>query len=134
MHLRVANPPPKPLLVWDGDCDFCRRWIERWRIMTAGAVDYVTSQEIGDKFPEVPRDQFQQSVVYIDDKGEVFFAAEAVYRSLQIRQGWLVWSYDHIPGFAGISEFGYGLIARHRNAASFITRLLWGKEVRPPFP
>jgi predicted DCC family thiol-disulfide oxidoreductase YuxK len=133
-QLRTANPPSKPLLIWDGDCHFCRHWIERWRVMTSGAVDYVTSQEIGDKFPEVPRDQFQQSVVYIVSTGEVFFGAEAVYRSLQSRSSkrWLTWSYNRVPGFATISEFGYRLIARHRGAASFFTRFLWGKDVRPP--
>jgi predicted DCC family thiol-disulfide oxidoreductase YuxK len=25
---------PKPLLVFDGDCGFCRLWIERWRAAT----------------------------------------------------------------------------------------------------
>jgi hypothetical protein len=46
-NLRVSNPPPKALLIWDGDCDFCRLWIERWREMTAGKVDYTTYQEAG---------------------------------------------------------------------------------------
>src|SRR5436190_1413005 len=37
-HLRVANPPHKPLMIWDGECHFCKRWIERWREITAGEV------------------------------------------------------------------------------------------------
>jgi hypothetical protein len=45
---------------------------------------------------------------------------------------WLAWSYDHVPGFAAVSETGYGFIARHRKFASAITRLLWGKDVRWP--
>ena len=62
------------------------------------------------------------------------FAAEAVYRSLAYRRSreWLAWSYDHVPGFAAVSETGYGLIARHRKFASAVTRLLWGKDVRRP--
>ena len=58
-HLRVSNPPPKPLLIWDGDCDFCRLWIERWREMTAGKVDYATYQEAADRFPEIPLGRIQ---------------------------------------------------------------------------
>ncbi len=121
-------------MIWDGECHFCRRWIERWREITAGEVEYAPFQEVAERFPEIPREQFQHSVVYIDQTGQVFVAAEAVYQSLRCRrsQKWLWWSYRHIPGFAAISEFGYGLIARHRGFASAITRLLWGENVRPP--
>jgi predicted DCC family thiol-disulfide oxidoreductase YuxK len=131
---RVSNPPPKPLMIWDGDCHFCKRWIERWREMTAGKVDYATSQEVGNRFPEIAPDEFKRAVCFIEPDGQTFFAAEAVYRSLQYRSSkrWLVWSYDHIPGFAAISEFGYKLIASNRATGSIITRLLWGDDVRPP--
>jgi lipase maturation factor 1 len=131
---RVSSPPPKPLMIWDGECHFCRRWIERWREITRGEVDYATYQEIGHQFPEIPREQFERAVTYIDKDGEVFFAAEAVYRSLPRRSSrkWLAWSYDHVPGFAAISELGYKIIARHRRFGSAVTRLLWGSDVRPP--
>ena len=121
-------------MIWDGECHFCRRWIERWREITAGEVEYAPYQEIAVRFPEIPREQFQHSVVYIDKTGQVFVAAAAVYQSLRCRRSkkWLWWSYRHIPGFAAVSEFGYDLIARHRGFASAITRLLWGKDVRPP--
>src|SRR5437868_8015354 len=101
-HVRVANPPPKPLMIWDGDCHFCRLWIERWHALTAGAVDYTTFQESAAQFPEIPREQFERAVVYIDSNGNVFTAAEAVYRSLESRTSrkWLAWSYDHVPGFS----------------------------------
>src|SRR4051794_15039916 len=132
--LRVSNPPPKPLLIWDGDCDFCRLWIERWREITAAKVDYVTYQQAAERFPEIPVDQFTRAIVFIKADGEVFFAANAIYRSLAYRRGrrCLAWSYDHVPGFATVSESGYGFIARHRNFASAVTRLLWGKNVRRP--
>jgi predicted DCC family thiol-disulfide oxidoreductase YuxK len=132
--LRVSNPPPKPLLIWDGDCDFCRLWIERWRQMTAGKVDYTTYQKAAEHFPEIPTEQFNRSLVLIQPDGIVVFAAEAVYRSLANLRSreWLSWSYDHVPGFAAVSETGYGLIAHHRKFASAVTRLLWGKDVRRP--
>ncbi len=134
MHLRVSNPPPKPLMIWDGECHFCKRWIERWREITAGKVDYATYQEAAARFPEIPVEQFKRAVAFIEPDGEVFFAAEAVYRSLRCRSSrkWLAWSYDHVPGFAGISEAAYKFIARHRGLGSTFTRFLWGKDVRPP--
>jgi lipase maturation factor 1 len=132
-HLRVGNPPPKPLMIWDGDCHFCKRWIERWREITAGKVDYCTYQETAGRFPEVPVEQFKRAVAFIEPDGKTFFAAEAVYRSLRSRSSrkWLAWSYDHVPGFAVVSELAYKFIARHRKLGSAITRLLWGTDVRP---
>ena len=132
--LRVPNPPSKPLIIWDGECHFCRRWIERWREITRDAVDYATSQESAERFPEIPREQFERSVIYIETDGSVFFGAEAVFRSLRCRSSkkWLAWSYEHVPGFAAVSESFYRIIASNRRFASAITRLLWGDDVRPP--
>ena len=133
-HLRVSNPPPKPLMIWDGECHFCKKWIERWRQITRGKVDYATYQQAAHQFPEIPVEQFKRAVALIEPDGKTFFAAEAVYRSLRYRPSrkWLAWSYDHIPGFAAISETAYKFIARHRGLGSTVTRLLWGKDVRPP--
>ena len=121
-------------MIWDGECHFCRRWIERWREITAGEVDYATYQEAADRFPEIPLEQFQRAVAFIKPDGKTFFAAEAVYRSLACRSSrkWMAWSYDHVPGFAAISEIAYGFIARHRKVGSAFTRVLWGRDVRPP--
>src|SRR5436190_466067 len=133
-HLRIPNPPPKPLLIWDGECHFCKRWIERWREITASEVDYATYQEAANRFPEIPPEDFKRSIVFIEPNGQTFFAAQAVYRSLACRSSrrYLAWSYDHVPGFAAISELTYKFIARHRKFGSGITRLLWGSDVRPP--
>src|SRR5213594_1051682 len=132
--LRVPNPPSKPLIIWDGECHFCRRWIERWREITRDAVDYATSQESAERFPEIPREQFERSVIYIETDSSVFFGAEAVFRSLRCRSSkkWLAWSYEHVPGFAAVSESFYRIIASNRRFASAITRLLWGDDIRPP--
>ena len=131
---RVANPPTKPLLIWDGECHFCKLWIERWREITAGKVDYATYEQATHQFPEISVEQFKRAMAFIEPDGEAFFAAEAVYRSLGYRSSrrWLAWSYDHVPGFAAISETAYKFIARHRGLGSTFTRLLWGKDVRSP--
>ncbi|HEX4653700.1 MAG TPA: lipase maturation factor family protein [Candidatus Udaeobacter sp.] len=134
MRLRVSNAPPKPLMIWDGECHFCKRWVERWREITAGRIDYVTYQQAAQRFPEIPIERFKSAVALLEPDGEVLLAAEAVYRSLahQDSRKWLAWSYDHIPGFAAISEAAYKFIARNRSLGSTVTRVLWGKDVRPP--
>src|SRR6266536_2067738 len=121
-------------MIWDGACHFCKRWIERWREITAGNVDYATYQDAAARFPDISIEQFKRAVAFIEPDGKAFFAAEAIYRSLRYRspRRWLAWSYDHIPGLATISETAYKVIARHRGLASTVTRMLWGNDVRPP--
>ncbi|MGI8819662.1 MAG: lipase maturation factor family protein [Chthoniobacterales bacterium] len=132
--IRVAHPPAKPLLLFDGDCHFCRGWVERWREMTGDRVAYATSQEAGGDFPEIPPEEFANAVQLVTPEGEVHRAADAVFESLaHARSGrWLRWSYDHLPGFAPATELAYSTVARNRSLASTATRLLWGDDVRRP--
>ena len=103
---RVAAPPTdRPLLIFDGDCGFCRLWIERWRAMTGDRVGYATSAEAAPRFPEIPAEVFARSVVFLTIEGDAFTGAEAVFLSLaQVRRGAFgLWCYRHIPGVARIS-------------------------------
>jgi lipase maturation factor 1 len=131
---RVANPPPKPLLLFDGDCHFCRRWIERWRGITGDAVDYASSQEAGARFPEITDDEFRGAVQLLEPSGEIYSAAHAVFRSLAYapRGWWLLALYQRLPGFAWATELTYSTVAANRQLASAATRLLWGDDVRQP--
>ena len=131
----VASPPPKPLLVFDGDCEFCRFWIARWRRQTGEAVDYQPYQEprIAERFPELPRERFARAVQLIEADGRVSEGAHAVFRALAHsgRGAWL-WCYLHLPRFAFITERTYRLIADHRPLASRLTILMWGTIPLPP--
>ncbi len=124
---RVANPPPKPLVIFDGDCHFCRRWIERWREMTGETVEYAPFQEAASRFPEIALKNFEEALHFIDSDEKVYRGAEAVFRSLG-----RTWCYERVPGFAAVTEAAYRVIAANRRLASLGTWLLWGNEVRRP--
>jgi predicted DCC family thiol-disulfide oxidoreductase YuxK len=106
----------KPVLIYDGDCGFCRRWIERCRSLTGEAIEYVPFQDAAPRFPNITIEQFKQAVKLIEPDGRIFSGAEAVYRSLRGVRGcrWLTWAYAVVPGFAPASESVYRWIARHR--------------------
>ncbi len=127
---RVAQPPAKPLMIFDRDCHFCTAWIERWRDSTGDAVDYEPSQEVRDRFPEIAPAEYERAVYLVEPDGRISRGAEAVARSL--RQGgrkFPLWAYELLPGPA---EAAYALVARNRGLASFFSRALWGAEVRRP--
>lgn len=126
--------PVKPLLIFDGDCHFCRLWIVRWQEATGDAVDYAPWQEVAQRFPEIPPEDFTRSVVLVEPDGGVFRGAEAVLRSLAQDNGRSAsyWCYRHIPGFAPVAELFYRVVAGNRRVGSFLTRLLWGRHVERP--
>src|SRR5438034_9830865 len=131
---RVVAPPEKPLLIFDGECGFCRWWIERWKSITGDRLDYAPSQEVAERFPEIPKETFARSVQLVAPNGEVYEGAHAVFRSLALvpgRRG-LLWSYENLPGFAAVTEAAYRFIARHRTAGLAVTRALWGRRQERP--
>src|SRR5438309_1809153 len=120
-------------MIFDSDCRFCRRWIERWRQQTEDAVEYEPSQGVAAQFSEIPASEFQSAVILIMPDGKIYRAAEAVFRSLACgRRRWPLTLYERVPGFARISEIAYDFVSRHRELASNLTRLLWGRDVRVP--
>lgn len=122
----------KPLLIYDGDCGFCKVWIARWQQLTGDKVDYAPSQEIASQFPQIREDDFRKSVQFVDADGTISKGAEAVFRSLTYaNKKFMLWCYENIPGVAAISEWFYRLVAGHRDFFFAITRVLWGKNVLP---
>ena len=124
----------RPLLVYDGDCSFCRLWIDRWRELTGDRVRYAPFQEVAGQFPEIPREAFARAVQLILPDGKSFSAAHAVFRTLAFVPGcaWMLWLYQRLPGVAFVAEFFYRFVARHRNPLYRLTRLFWGRHFERP--
>jgi predicted DCC family thiol-disulfide oxidoreductase YuxK len=108
----------RPVLIYDGDCEFCRRSVVRLRHMTGDRVDTRPFQEVAKQFPNISLEQFQASVQLVQPDGSVYVGAEAVFRTLASNpnHGWPLWMYLEIPGVARMTEFLYRLVARNRNA------------------
>ena len=115
------------MLIYDGGCSFCRSWIEYYRALTGPAVDYASSQEVGANFPQIPPENFHQSVQMVLPDGRVLAGAAAAFSTLEFAGiGWPMWLYRHAPGFAYATEFIYRFIAARRNRFSALTRLTFG--------
>ncbi|MEY2491105.1 MAG: hypothetical protein QOH24_56, partial [Verrucomicrobiota bacterium] len=65
--------------------------------------------------------------------GEVYSGAEGVYRSLAFAgRRWPLALYQKNSAVARLSEVAYNFVSRHRELASNLTCLLWGRDVRAP--
>lgn len=133
--LHVAAPPSKPLMVFDGDCNFCTLWIRRWQQLTGDAADYLPAQDprIAAQFPEIPREHFERCVQLIEPDGSVFSGAEAVFRVLALNphRQWPLHIYENSPPVAGLAEWAYRQVAQNRAFFSRLTRWFWGRHLEP---
>lgn len=120
--------PDLPLLIYDGKCGFCKVWIDYWKQVTTGRVEYAPSQEVGGLYPQIPPDHFKRSVQFVEPDGSVYQGAEAVFRSLAVapETSWWLWLYRHVPGFALLSEIGYRFVADHRDLFYHVTKWTFG--------
>jgi predicted DCC family thiol-disulfide oxidoreductase YuxK len=135
----VNSPPPsadqsaRPVMLFDGDCRFCRLWIARWQQSTGDRVEYIPLQDarVAERFPQLPREELEASIHFVDSDGQVYRGAEAVFRcrGTNPNQGSLLRLYKAVPIFAKAADAGYGFVASHRQFFSLITRGLWGKHV-----
>ncbi|MBF9251818.1 DUF393 domain-containing protein [Pontibacter sp. 172403-2] len=119
----MANPP---ILIFDGDCSFCKYWVNRWKRKTAGKVNYVPYQEVPDNFEGISKAQFQRSVWLITADGRRLKAAAAVFELLRIG-GTGTWNqiYHRVPLAGKVFELGYRLIANNRNLFYKLTKLFF---------
>ena len=134
--VRVAAPPSKPVMIYDGDCDFCWLWVRRWQQSTRAVIDYLPSQDasIASRFPEITREQFDASVQLVESDGQVYGGAQAVFRALATNPGHRLPNriYEASTIFAKTTEAAYRVVSNHRNLFLRLTRWLWGSQVDRP--
>jgi predicted DCC family thiol-disulfide oxidoreductase YuxK len=142
----MGHSVEQPVVVFDGDCGFCRLWIDRWRRRTASRVTYepFQSAEIRARFPQTPIDEFKRAVHLFEPGGRASSGALAVFRLMALGRGpspagpskalgaALVGAYERVPGLARLSETGYTFVASHRPAFMWMTKALWGPSVERP--
>ncbi|MCB9735931.1 MAG: lipase maturation factor family protein [Deltaproteobacteria bacterium] len=128
---------PRPLLVYDGRCGFCRRWIPRWRQLTGDRVRYAPflGADAPNPLPEVAPAALEGSVHLRLPDGRVVAGAAAVAElGAFTASGPPVfrWVYRHVPGAAAVAELGYRAVSAVRPVANALTAALVGPDLRRP--
>jgi predicted DCC family thiol-disulfide oxidoreductase YuxK len=123
----------RPLLVYDGECGFCRYWVRYWQRLTGERVEYRTYQSLELPHRGIDREQFAQAIFWFDSDGPALHGAAAAFRVLATvpgHGGW-DWCYRRIPGISLLAEAAYRAVAAHRALAAPVARALWGPERWP---
>ncbi|AKQ70746.1 hypothetical protein A176_007658 [Myxococcus hansupus] len=124
----------RPLVLYDGGCAFCRRWVARWRLRTEGRVRYRAGTWWRRWLLGIPKADMRRALQLVEPSGRVSHGSEALFRALAAspRRGTRVAArLGLLPGVLHASQAVYAVVARHRGRAARVDRWLFGRAVVP---
>ena len=106
----------RALLIYDGDCPFCRGWATRLLERNYGRLEIAPYQKAAGLFPAVPAEQWATAVALALPDGRLFWGAEAVVQVLALQWvwRWLPRAYRWVPGARWVAGKLYQFVARRR--------------------
>lgn len=131
--IKKTNHPPlqKPIMVWDGECSFCKYWITRWKSKTLYNIDYKQFQEVASQFKDIPLKEFKKASRLIETDGSIYSGPDSAYKSFTHFKTpdsqWHYW-YLEYRWFTIISDHSYNIIAKNRNFFFTLTKFFFGKN------
>ncbi len=110
----------RPLLIYDGECEFCIKWANKFKTLTSHFVTYIPLQKIPLDYNYISRAACLQSVHFININDRVSKGAEAIFQLFYTanKARLLFILYKWVPPFRFISELIYKWIARNRHLFS----------------
>lgn len=129
-------PTDRPIMVWDGECGFCKYWTTRWEKFTGSEVEFKPYQIAKDDFPDIDVIHFKQASRFIDKDGRVYSGPHSAYKTLthKTNLAFLNNWYENYSLFTRFSDNLYHLVASNRGFFFKLTKFLFGsdpKVVRP---
>lgn len=107
----------RPLLIYDGDCAFCRgsvEWLHQWVAVEFEAEPYQASDHVGTR-SELTEAQCREEVKLLLENDEVVGGVDAFFALLHRRLLWRPISWlARLPLLHGLAERVYRWIARRR--------------------
>lgn len=115
----MLTEPRRPVVLFDGNCAFCRRWVtrlQRWD--RRGALDFLPQQQRAARtdLPDIPEADLDRAMHLVTPEGRVYRGARAlaelgrwVARLAPLRFGY------HVPGIGWLSERAYAWVAARRH-------------------
>lgn len=115
---------PKPVLIYDGDCGFCRKWMHWFQAHDPQKqMDYMARQspEREARYPQLNDAKYQGALQLILPGGEIRSGEMATATALtclaDIKYRWLG-KFIMLPGIRQCAHIGYKIIAKNRHRFS----------------
>lgn len=111
---------PKSILVYDGDCSFCRRSVRRIAARDRDkTIEFVARQTEGltERFPALDEADFNKGMRLITPDDVIYVGADAAHQVARRLPYWrrVAWLY-RVPGVHCLVRAGYACIAANRQS------------------
>ncbi|GAB3199163.1 putative DCC family thiol-disulfide oxidoreductase YuxK [Pontibacter aydingkolensis] len=128
-HQQLPLSTLKPIMVYDGACNFCKYWVSKWQLHASGEVTFIPYQQLPKTYFGITRQQFSKSVYLITQYRRLRGAA-AVFEMLALG-GNDFWNrlYHNVILADSVFEAGYWLVATFRDFFFWVIKL-FSKEAR----
>ena len=108
----------RSILVYDGHCSFCRRWVARIaRMDRSDTFEFVARQTEGltERFPKLVEGDFNTGMRLITPDDAIHVGADSAYQIVRRLRYWrrIAWLY-HVPGIHWLTRAVYTWIAANR--------------------
>lgn len=122
-----------PLVIYDGDCGFCVRWITKIRQYIRGKIEFISYQQGISDISGLTLEECQKSVQYIDKHRKRYSGAYAVNKIMTHIKwfSWMVKLYEKSQVIADFQEKAYTAVAVNRPFFSKLSRFLFGPSKMP---
>jgi predicted DCC family thiol-disulfide oxidoreductase YuxK len=112
----------RPVVLYDGNCAFCRRWIERLRRWDRNdSLDTLPAAERHELagLPPIDDASLDRAMHLVTPDGRVHAGGRAVAEVARyLPMGRLVHRILHLPGISGLLDAGYRAVAARRHRPS----------------
>lgn len=133
-HLDSTDFPPKnkPLMVYDGNCGFCKYWVIKWKLMSGDSIEYQPFQKVASSFKDINAKHFAEAVRFIDMDGKVYSGPGAAYYTYFIKGKvkFLYKAYKNKNWFRRLNDIVYQWVADNRDFVFRICIKMLGKNPR----
>jgi len=114
----LKDRPDADVVIYDGQCPFCRRQVQRliwWDCQKRLAYLSLDDQEVASRYPDLKTDALLAQMHIVTHDGRVFAGARAFrYLTRRLRRLWWLMPLLHVPFSLPLWQWGYHYIAKRR--------------------
>lgn len=119
----------KPILIYDGNCEFCQYCVDYLALVTKKNVQFCAYQQ---NTHGLDLAQCKKSIQLIETDQRVYQGAAAGFKVLSYgstNRGW--WLYKNLPGWAWVTEKIHSWVTRHRDFCCRLAKVVCGNPWQP---
>jgi predicted DCC family thiol-disulfide oxidoreductase YuxK len=123
---RMAQGGAQGVVLYDGQCGFCSRWVKYWaKTLRRHGFEIASLDEpwVAEKI-EMPHEELLTDVRLLTTDGQLISGADVyLYVTRRIWWAWAFYAIFSLPGFNRLIHVGYRWFARNRYCVSHACKL-----------